>query len=117
MHRSRVDEVIKELSIGVNNLQGGLPWKQGVSLTPLADLNAAKWLKELIDEAVSMGAKVMNEGGGETIENFMHPAIVYPVALTASADGPEARAFLAYILSDKAAVVFKRYGFSVLPPP
>ncbi len=79
VHRSRVDEVITELSIGVNNLQGGLPWKQGVSLTPLADINAAKWLKELIDEAVSMGAKVMNEGGGETIENFMHPAIVYPV--------------------------------------
>ena len=79
VHRSRVEEVIKELSIGVNNLQGGLPWKQGVSLTPLADLNATKWLKELIDEAVSMGAKVMNEGGGETIENFMHPAIVYPV--------------------------------------
>ncbi|MEI7986237.1 MAG: aldehyde dehydrogenase family protein [Armatimonadota bacterium] len=79
VHRSRVDEVIKELSVEVNNLQGGLPWKQGVSLTPLADLNATKWLKELIDEAVSMGAKVMNEGGGETIENFMHPAIVYPV--------------------------------------
>ena len=79
VHRSRVDEVVKELSVAVNNLQGGLPWKQGVSLTPLADLNAAKWLKELIDEAVSMGAKVMNEGGGETIENFMHPAIVYPV--------------------------------------
>ncbi len=79
VHRSRVDEVIKELSIGVNNLQGGLPWKQGVSLTPLADINAAKWLKELIDEAVSMGAKVMNERGGETIENFMHPTIVYPV--------------------------------------
>ena len=79
VHRSRVDEVVKELSVAVNNLQGGLPWKQGVSLTPLADLNAVKWLKELIDEAVSMGAKVMNEGGGETIENFMHPAIVYPV--------------------------------------
>lgn len=44
-----------------------------------------------------------------------HPAIVYPVALTASADGPEAKAFLAYIVSDKAAAVFKRYGFSVLP--
>jgi molybdate transport system substrate-binding protein len=46
-----------------------------------------------------------------------HPRIVYPVALTASADGPEAKAFLAYIVGAKAAGVFKRYGFSVLPPP
>ena len=79
VHRSRVDEVTKELSVAVNNLQGGLPWKNGVSLTPLADLNAVTWLRELIDEAISMGAKVINEGGGEVIENFMHPAGVYPV--------------------------------------
>lgn len=79
VHRSRVDEVVEGLSNAVNKLQGGLPWKQGVALTPLADINAAKWLRELIDEAISMGAKVMNEGGGEVIENFMHPAIVYPV--------------------------------------
>jgi glyceraldehyde-3-phosphate dehydrogenase (NADP+) len=79
VHRSRVDEVIKELSAAVNALEGGLPWKKGVSLTPLADINAASWLKGLIDEAVSMGAKVVNDGGGEVIENFMRPAIVYPV--------------------------------------
>jgi molybdate transport system substrate-binding protein len=55
----------------------------------------------------------------KTVDTFpadTHPAIVYPVALTASADGPEAKAFLAYIVSDKAAAVFQRYGFSVLPP-
>lgn len=53
----------------------------------------------------------------DTFPANTHPAIVYPVALTASTDGPEATAFLAYIVSDKAAAVFKRYGFSVLPPP
>jgi glyceraldehyde-3-phosphate dehydrogenase (NADP+) len=79
VHRSRVDEVVTELSKAVNNLQGGLPWKKGVALTPLADLNATTWLKELIEEAKTMGAKVMNEGGGDIIENFMHPAVVYPV--------------------------------------
>jgi len=44
-----------------------------------------------------------------------HPAIVYPVALTAQGNSAEAKAFLAYIMSDKAAVVFKRYGFAVVP--
>jgi len=45
-----------------------------------------------------------------------HPAIVYPVALTAQANSAEAKAFLAYIMSDKAAAVFTRYGFTVVPP-
>lgn len=51
-----------------------------------------------------------------TVDTFpadTHPAVVYPVALTASANGSDAEAFLAYILSAKAAAVFKRHGFSV----
>lgn len=79
VHKSRVDEVVEELSKAVDALPAGLPWKSGVALTPLADLKATIWLRELIDEAVSMGAKVMNDGGGEVIENFMKPAVVYPV--------------------------------------
>lgn len=79
VHKSRVDELIEELSKAVDAMPAGLPWKQGTLLTPLADLKATTWLRELIDEAISMGAKVVNPGGGEVIENFMKPAIVYPV--------------------------------------
>lgn len=42
-----------------------------------------------------------------------HPRIVYPIALTQSSTSAEARALLVYILSDKAAAVFKRHGFTV----
>ncbi|OWU65086.1 MAG: NADP-dependent glyceraldehyde-3-phosphate dehydrogenase, partial [Armatimonadetes bacterium Cent15-Ar3] len=79
VHKSRVDEVIEELSKAVNAMPAGHPWKPGAQLTPLADINATTWLRGLLDEAISMGAKIMNEGGGEVIENFMKPAIVYPV--------------------------------------
>ncbi|HLO97557.1 MAG TPA: aldehyde dehydrogenase family protein [Fimbriimonas sp.] len=79
VHKSRVDEVLEKLSDAVDNLQAGLPWKKGVALTPLADINATKWLTSLLEEATSMGAKIVNPGGGEVIENFMKPAIVYPV--------------------------------------
>lgn len=79
VHKSRVDEVVEELSKAVDALPAGLPWRQGVALTPLADLKATIWLRELIDEAVSMGAKIVNPGGGDVIENFMKPAILYPV--------------------------------------
>lgn len=53
-----------------------------------------------------------------TVDTFpadTHAAIVYPVALTASANGPEAEAFLAYMLSGRAAAAFERHGFTVVP--
>ncbi|MEX0751897.1 MAG: molybdate ABC transporter substrate-binding protein [Xanthobacteraceae bacterium] len=43
-----------------------------------------------------------------------HPAIVYPVALTAAAK-PEAASFLAFLRSQEAKSIFERYGFSFLP--
>jgi molybdate transport system substrate-binding protein len=44
-----------------------------------------------------------------------HPAIVYPVALTQTANSRGANAFFAFIISDKAAAAFKRHGFSAVP--
>jgi len=44
-----------------------------------------------------------------------HQAIVYPVALTASGNRPDGDSLLAYMLSAKAAAVFKRHGFTVAP--
>lgn len=79
VHKSRLDEVIEGLSNAIEAMPAGLPWKKGVQLTPLADLKATSWLTGLLDEAISMGAKIMNPGGGEVIENFMKPAVVYPV--------------------------------------
>lgn len=45
-----------------------------------------------------------------------HPPIVYPVAATVSAK-PEAAAYLAFLRSATAKVVFERYGFTVLIKP
>ncbi len=45
-----------------------------------------------------------------------HPRIIYPIALTANADHPDAAAFLAYIKSAKAKPVFEAQGFTVLNP-
>ena len=45
-----------------------------------------------------------------------HPRIIYPIALTANADHPDAAAFLAYIKSAKVKPVFEAQGFTVLNP-
>jgi molybdate transport system substrate-binding protein len=43
-----------------------------------------------------------------------HPAIIYPIALTATAKSPDAAAFVAYVKSAKAAPLFIKQGFTVL---
>ncbi len=78
VHKSRREELISLLSEAVNGMSAGLPWRKGVQLTPIADRQAVPRLKDFIQEAIAAGGRVMNEGGGETIENFMHPAIVFP---------------------------------------
>lgn len=44
-----------------------------------------------------------------------HPAIVYPAAVVAGSKNPDAVKFLAFMRSPRAAAVFKKYGFVVLP--
>ncbi|MBO9673593.1 MAG: NADP-dependent glyceraldehyde-3-phosphate dehydrogenase [Sphingobacteriaceae bacterium] len=79
VHRSLAQEFLKRLSAEVEKLKFGMPWEKGVNLTPLPELNKPEYLKECIDDAVSHGAKVVNKNGGQTLETFVYPAIVYPV--------------------------------------
>jgi molybdate transport system substrate-binding protein len=51
-----------------------------------------------------------------TFPENTHPPIIYPIALTASANHPDAAAFLAYVKSGKAKPLFEAQGFTVLPP-
>ncbi len=79
IHRSLADVFLKELSAAVAKLKFGMPWEPGVALTPLPEPHKPAYLKECIDDAVTHGAKIINENGGDTVESFVYPAIVYPV--------------------------------------
>jgi len=45
-----------------------------------------------------------------------HPAIVYPIAATATAK-PETSSYLTYLRSEPAKLIFEQYGFAFLPRP
>ncbi|MFD2969483.1 NADP-dependent glyceraldehyde-3-phosphate dehydrogenase [Sphingobacterium bambusae] len=79
VHRSIAQEFLKRLSAEVGKLKYGMPWEQGVALTPLPEVNKPAYLTECLEDAKSHGAKVVNEHGGETLASFFYPAIVYPV--------------------------------------
>ena len=79
VHRSLADEFLTQLSNAVGKLKFGMPWQDGVSLTPLPEPQKPAYLKECLDDAIAKGAKIINENGGATNESFVYPAIVYPV--------------------------------------
>ncbi|SFR83219.1 NADP-dependent glyceraldehyde-3-phosphate dehydrogenase [Maribacter stanieri] len=63
----------------VDELKFGNPWENGVKLTPLPELGKPDYIQELIDDAVSKGAKVLNKKGGKRFDNYIWPAVLYPV--------------------------------------
>ena len=79
VHRSIAQEFLKRLSAEVAKLKYGMPWEKGVTLTPLPEVNKPAYLTECIEDAKAHGAKVINENGGQVLESFFYPAIVYPV--------------------------------------
>jgi glyceraldehyde-3-phosphate dehydrogenase (NADP+) len=82
VHESLAEDFLNQFIPKVAALKAGLPWEEGVAITPLPEgQKKIDFLKDLIDDAVSKGAKVVNAdvGGGEIYGNLMKPAIVYPV--------------------------------------
>ena len=61
------------------------------------------------DAAADTGVKIL----GQFPENT-HPAIIYPVALTANSTSPDALAFLRYLAAPAAKPLFEKQGFSVM---
>ena len=79
VHESVVEEFNRRFSYKVDQLKFGNPWESGAKLTPLPEVEKPAYIQELIDDAVEKGAKILNTKGGETTENFIFPAVLYPV--------------------------------------
>jgi len=79
VHKDIVDKFIEKFCAGVAKLKPGMPWDNGVSLTPLPEPGKVAYLKELVEDAKKYGAKIVNENGGAANETFFYPAVLYPV--------------------------------------
>lgn len=79
VHEDVVTEFNKRFSEKVDVLKFGNPWEEGVKLTPLPEVDKTAYIQELIDDATEKGAKIINKKGGERSENYIFPAVMYPV--------------------------------------
>ncbi len=78
-HKDIVNQFNKRLCEVVGNLKAGMPWEMGANLTPLPEPGKTGFLKELVEDAIKHGAKILNPGGGEVLHSFFNPAVLYPV--------------------------------------
>lgn len=79
VHESIADEFNKRFVAKVDALVYGNPWEKSVFLTPLPEKDKPAYIQELIDDATAKGAKVINAKGGELSDNFIFPAVLYPI--------------------------------------
>jgi glyceraldehyde-3-phosphate dehydrogenase (NADP+) len=78
-HESVVHKFLELFNKKISSLKCGMPWDDGVNITPLPEPNKTEYLDSLVKDAVSKGAKVVNEGGGRFDKSFFYPTVLYPV--------------------------------------
>lgn len=79
VQESIADRFIERFNQRVAELKLGMPWEPGVALTPLPEPGKTEYLRQLVEDAVSKGARVVNENGGTINQTFFYPAVLYPV--------------------------------------
>ncbi|NVZ85621.1 NADP-dependent glyceraldehyde-3-phosphate dehydrogenase [Pseudomonas yamanorum] len=79
VHEDVVDSFIEKFNRKLATLKPGMPWEDGVSLTPLPEQGKVDYLGGLVTDALAHGAKVVNENGGASRGSFFYPAVLYPV--------------------------------------
>jgi glyceraldehyde-3-phosphate dehydrogenase (NADP+) len=80
VHETIAAEFNRRFADKVDALLFGNPWEKGVALTPLPEKEKPDYIQELIDDATNKGAEVINHKGGERTENYIFPAVLFPVS-------------------------------------
>jgi glyceraldehyde-3-phosphate dehydrogenase (NADP+) len=84
VHESIAEKFLARFCDAVTALPFGMPWRDGVRITPLPEANKIAELNAYVDDAKAQGARVVNPGGGTSYQTLYFPAVVYPIAPAAT---------------------------------
>ena len=79
VHQSIAEQFLRHFCEAIGKLVIGMPWEPGVMLTPLPDMDKVAYMNDCIADALGKGARVINPGGGTTVETLFYPAVLFPV--------------------------------------
>ncbi|KAL6073355.1 putative glyceraldehyde-3-phosphate dehydrogenase [Balamuthia mandrillaris] len=80
VHEKVSEAFLAKFAKAVDNLKMGLPWTPGVKITPLPEEGKPGYIRDLLQDALSKGASIINtERGGKFDRTFVAPTVVHPV--------------------------------------
>ncbi|MGE4343600.1 MAG: aldehyde dehydrogenase family protein [Geoalkalibacter sp.] len=79
VHRDEVSCFVDLFLRGLRAVRWGMPWQQGVWLTPLIEPHRPAYLRELLADALRQGAHILNPDGGAGSGPWFPPTVVSPV--------------------------------------
>lgn len=79
VHEDVLEPFLAKFSAKLAALKPGMPWEDGVALTPLPEPGKVEFLNGLLADALAKGARVVNAGGGTHRQSFFYPALLSPV--------------------------------------
>ncbi len=79
VHESIAKEFNQRFAEKVDALTFGNPWDSNVFLTPLPEKDKPQYIQDLIEDAKAHGASILNQKGGIVTDNYIFPAVIYPV--------------------------------------
>jgi len=133
VHSSVENAFVAKLADRIKALRVGLPFEQGVAITPLPEHTRAAFLHELVEDALAKGARKVDtspggggggggaegeKGGGTNMGNIFPPVLLSHVSLSSSLRVVEEEQFgpvvpVASFLSDEQVIEFlstQRFG-------
>jgi glyceraldehyde-3-phosphate dehydrogenase (NADP+) len=79
VHQDIHEEFRERLSKRIANTGIGMPWMEGVRITPLADPDRITYLHELVEDALDQGGLIEKKHGGMSVESLFSPTLLSPV--------------------------------------
>lgn len=79
VHEEVVEAFLQRFTRAIEELSFGMPWEKDVWITPLPEAHKPQYLTDLLGNARTYGAEVVNPAGGLVNHSFFYPAVVYPV--------------------------------------
>jgi glyceraldehyde-3-phosphate dehydrogenase (NADP+) len=79
VYSSQAEKFLKSLADKIDSLKLGMPWDPTVTITPLCEDTKPAYIKELITDALSKGAHIINKSGGKCYKTLCTLSILAPV--------------------------------------
>lgn len=76
VHESIAESFQKMLVDEIEKMKIGLPWTEGVQITPMPESGKVDYLSEVIEDAIAKGGQLLNPNGGKHFQTLFFPAVL-----------------------------------------